>query len=329
MNSLNRSTALARELVHRTALAEVLLTDVQQEQEHVFTAAAQWSRSHPTFNRGGDGRHNPLLVAETMRELGICIPLKFYGVEEQWHFLIEELKFEIEPGAEPKAGYGGTEITCEVGVEVLAVGREGRGAVLGVAPAPGVVQRMRLSVRFVAEGGGEFARAEGVARFLTPTAYAVVRGRGRGREQGPGHVGRGDVGTCEHGCDCVQAARVLVVPDPAGVGVTSRSDLLIGLDPDDGRTVVLPTDPYHPFFFDHVSDHIPGMVLVEAVRQAAALQAGRPEWRVVGCQLRPLCFTEQDPPAEIVCLIDGPVTEFEVRQFGKASAVGRLWFEGG
>jgi 2-oxo-3-(phosphooxy)propyl 3-oxoalkanoate synthase len=334
---LNRSTPLARELVHRTALAEVLLTDVRQDREHVFTAAAQWTRSHPTFDRTGDGRHNPLIVAETMRELGICIPLLFYAVAADSRFLIEELQFDLEPDAEPRARYGGTEITCEVRTEPMVTGqrrpeahgpngREGAdNRDGGTATAP--PQQLRLSVRYLAEGR-EFAQAKGIARFLAPTAYAAVRSRRR-----PTH---------DASSENLQAT----TPDPAKVGVLNQPDLLIGLD-SEGRTLILPADPYHPFFFDHFSDHVPGMVLIEAARQAAVRQAGQPGWRVIGCTLRALCFTELDPPAEIVCTIDGtaarsvagsvtgpvtgpvaePVAEFEVRQFGNPTATGTLRFQ--
>jgi A-factor biosynthesis hotdog domain len=200
---LNRSSTLARELVHRTALAEVLLTDVQRGpgREHAFRAAAQWARSHPTFDRAGDGRHNPLLVAETLRELGICIPLQFYGVSADSHFLIEELRFAIQPEAEPRARYGGSDITCEVQAEPLQASRGHKPADKhGDPPEPGRherhdqagpsahpnggdrpgrstgPERLRLTARYLAEGR-KFAHADGIARFLSPAAYAAVRSR--------------------------------------------------------------------------------------------------------------------------------------------------------
>lgn len=315
---LNRSTPLARELVHRIALAEVLLTDVRRDGEHVFGAAAQWPRSHPTFDRAGDGRHNPLLVAETMRELGICIPLRFYEVPPDSRFLIEELRFAVNPAAEPRARYGGSEITCEVRTEPPATGhRPGRaddhpsgGAHDGRAAAK--VQRLGMSVRYFAEGR-EFARSDGIARFLTPSAYTALRSRHAPSPQPTAPNGR------------PPEAAEFVAPDPASVGLTRPQDMLIGLDPD-GRTRLLAADPYHPFFFDHYSDHVPGMVLIEAVRQAAVRQSGEPGWRIAECTLRARCFTELSPPAEIACTLDGTVAEFEIRQSGNQTAAGTLRF---
>ena len=331
--SPNRSSTLARELVHRTALAEVLLTDVQRApgREHAFRAAAQWARSHPTFDRAGDGRHNPLLVAETLRELGICIPLQFYGVPADSHFLIEELRFAIEPEAEPRARYGGSDITCEVQAEPLQASHDHRPADKHGDPPehgrhdpadPAVhpnggdrpgrstwPERLRLTVRYLA-GGREFAHADGIARFLPPAAYAAVRSRRA-------------TGTPADRSDPGQARPSM--PEPTLVGALRPEDLLIGLDAS-GRTRLLPADPYHPFFYDHYSDHVPGMVLIEAVRQAAVRQAGEPAWRIVSCALRALCFTEPDPPAEIACTITGPVADFEIRQLGRQTATGTLGF---
>ncbi|HEV2638080.1 MAG TPA: ScbA/BarX family gamma-butyrolactone biosynthesis protein [Actinocrinis sp.] len=310
--ALNRSTLLARDLVHRTALAEVLLTDVRPDREHTFTAAAQWARSHPTFDRAGDGRHNPLLVAETMRQLGICIPAQFYPVPPGARFLIEELAFSLDAAAEPRAGYGGSELTCGVLVDVLQAG------------SAGMVQRLRLTVRYHAEGR-EFAQADGIARFLPPAAYAAVRSRRCGISAMPLQSLSPESQTSKTPTPAVHLTRPATA-DPTLLGLARHQDLLIGLDSDD-RIRLVPADPFHPFFYDHFSDHVPGMVLIEAVRQAALHRAAAPGWRMAACALRALSFTEPDPPAEIVCAVTGSVADFEVRQFGAATAVGSLHFE--
>jgi hypothetical protein len=290
---LSRSTLIPRELVHRTSLAEVLLSDVQQVGEHTYRAAAQWSRSHPTFDRAGDGRHDPLMVAETLRQLGLCVPLRHYGVPPDSHFLIEELRFEIDPAAEPRAGFAGSEITCEVEVDELQSSRRGP------------LQRLHVTVRCLVDGR-EFARAEGVPRFLNPCAYAAVRSRKPADDP------------AEHALP--------VPPEPSQVGVQLAGDVLIGLDAKGGIRLA-PVDPYHPFFFDHFSDHIPGMVLIEAVRQAAALRMQVPRLRIAACILQAAHFTEPSPPARIACDVVGRVAEFEIRQLGRQTATGSLRFE--
>src|ERR1700759_4802429 len=94
---LSRSALVPRDLVHRIAPAGVLLTDVRWSGGDDFLAAAHWPRSHPTFDRTGEGRHNPLMVAETLRQLGLCVPLGFYGVGPDAHFLIERPALDLDP----------------------------------------------------------------------------------------------------------------------------------------------------------------------------------------------------------------------------------------
>jgi len=112
-------------------------------------------------------RHNPLMVAETLRQLGLCVPLGFYGVGPDEHFLIERLSFDLDALAEPHAGYGGTDVVCQVDVD-------------GIRPGAGKPLRgYRIHIRFQADGA-VFAEAEGSARVLTPAAFAVIRNRRTG-----------------------------------------------------------------------------------------------------------------------------------------------------
>ncbi|MDW6057783.1 AfsA-related hotdog domain-containing protein [Streptomyces sp. FXJ1.4098] len=76
---LSWSRTVAREAVHRASVAEVLLTDVRALGGDRFVAAVQWPRSHPTFPHGPDGRHHPLMVAETLRQLGIYLPSRHFA----------------------------------------------------------------------------------------------------------------------------------------------------------------------------------------------------------------------------------------------------------
>jgi len=297
---LNRSTPAPRELVHRTALAEVLLTDVRAVGGHRFTAAAQWPCSHPTFDRAGDGRHNPLLIAETLRELGICIPLQYYAVPPESRLLIGELEFSIDPEAEPRARHAGSEITCEV--------RADRFRPVEHSPP----RSLGLTARYLADGR-EFARAQGIARILSPAAYRAIRGRDT-RSIGPAPAPGSPA-----------AALAFAPPKPGLVGVAQAQDVLIGMDRG-GRVRLFPADPYHPFFFDHPSDHIPGLVVLEAVRQAVARHLAGAPTRMVSCELRALRFTEADPPAHIAYTVAGRSCDFEVWQDGALTAAGSLGF---
>jgi hypothetical protein len=314
--ALNRSALVAREFVHRLAPSQVLLTDVRATGLDEYRAAAQWPRAHPTFDRAGNGRHDPLMVAETLRQLGIYLPLRFYGVAADARLLIEELRFTLNPDTEPHARYAGTEITCVVhadrvdpdgGHGAARAGGGGRGVGGGAAShdghcahggsaGAGRLRNLGLRITLSAEGR-EFARADGVARILSSAAYRAVRSRAHGELP-----------------SAPEDVRLTAV-DPDRVGAPGPQDVLVAVDAR-GAVRIAPADPYHPFFYDHPSDHITGMILIGAVQQTAALQANEPRLRLRSCTLRALRFTEPGPPPTV-----------EIRQRGTVTATGEARFD--
>ncbi|TGB18071.1 A-factor biosynthesis protein [Streptomyces palmae] len=285
---LSWSRTVERELVHRASVAEVLLTDVHMCGPGEFLAAAAWTRSHPTFRRGRDDRHSPWMVVETLRQLGIYIPLRYYAVSATARFLITDVAFTLDPAAEPRARQAASEITCRVSVDGVRTPR-GR-------PAPaGLRMRARFSV-----GGRAFAVAWGGARFVDAAAYAVLRAGARTAP--PGGARRR--------------------PRPAAAGVESPADVVLSL----GRTGPLmdAADPRHPFLFDHGSDHVPGMALLEAARQAVALHSAGHFTRPTACHMKALRFTEHSPPARVECVQHDRTSVFRFRQGDSATAVGVL-----
>jgi hypothetical protein len=365
--ALSWSRTVDRRLVHRSSAAEVFLTDVRPSGPDQFAAAALWPRSHPTFPRGRDDRHSPLLIVETLRQLGIYLPLRHYGVARDARLLIRDLAFDLDPAAEPRAGYGATEVVCLA--EVGKLRREGPGL-----PPVG----LRLTVRYLS-GGREFARATGGARFAAPARYAELRGAGTAAAgpvlPAPAVLAPAVLGTSpstagpngtvpdapapdaaapdpaapdgappagpppngRNGSNIVSdspprttpamtptapCAPIAPRPGPAEVAVSSPSDVLVALA--DGLVLIDPADPLHPFFFDHPSDHVPGMALLEAARQSAALASGGRLLRPVGARLRAMRFTEARPAAAVECVDHGLTCVFRVRQGGGVTACGVL-----
>ncbi|QMU76745.1 A-factor biosynthesis protein [Streptacidiphilus sp. PB12-B1b] len=299
---LTWSRTVPRESVHRLSVAEVLLTDVLPAGPGRFAAAAQWPLSHPTFPRGGEGLHNPLMIVETLRQLGIYLPLRYCGVPPRSHFLITDVSYELDPAAEPRVRYGATEVTC-----LVEMGDVRRRA------ASGALSGMRLRARFLA-GGRTFAQAEGGARILDAEGYTALRGPGPGADGRPGAP------------DGHPRAPAGLRPAPEGLGVASPQDVMLALAPDGVR--VDPADPRHPYFFDHDSDHVPGMTLLEAARQAVAVQSEGRLQRPVGCGLRLLRFTEFSPAATVECTVHGTTCVFRIRQDAGPTAVGVLRYSG-
>lgn len=288
---LSWSRTVARESVHRASVAEVLLTDVVRLGETTFLAAAQWPRSHPTFPPAGDGGHSRLMVVETLRQLGIFIPSQFFSVPLESHFLIKDLYYGVDVATEPRLRSGATEITCLAEVDDLRPTRDGRG-----------LRGMRMRVHLSA-GGTTFARAGGNARFLDAGTYAALRGDSAGARAPRPSPRR---------------------PRPEAVDAILARDVLLAHS-GDGALELDPADHLHPFFFDHAGDHIPGMVLVEAARQAIALASDGELLRPTTFRLRTPCFTEFDPPARVECsLHNGRQASFRFRQGAGHTATGAL-----
>ena len=294
--SLSRSSLVPRELVHRSAPSGVLLTDVDRAGPNQFVAAAHWPRSHPTFDRSGDGRHHPLMVAETLRQLGLYLPLGYYGVSQDWHLLIDDLRFVIDSQTEPLASYAGTDITCRFELEHTRF--DGRG----------VLRAFGIRVCFLA-AATMFAVAEGHASVIPDAAYAAIRRR---TGAAGGDRSAGDIVTPP-----------LRRPAPESVGVPQPSDVLIAVD-SLGAVRLHPADPLHPFYFDHASDHLPGMCLAEGCRQAAALLYELPGFRMVEFEIEMPHFTELSPPPVIDCSRTGARYSAEVRQGGVCTVSARL-----
>ncbi|WP_063836170.1 ScbA/BarX family gamma-butyrolactone biosynthesis protein [Actinacidiphila yeochonensis] len=288
---LSWSRTVPRELVHRTSVAEVLLTDVRRTAAGMFEAAACWPRSHSTFPADGSDLHSPLLVVETLRQLGIYLPLRWFGVSPAAHMVIADVFFALMAEREPRAGHGGSEVACTVAVG--GVRRHADGSLAG----------LRLDVEFRAHGRA-FARAGGGARFLAPDRYAAVRaGRFGALQPPPGAGGR---------------------PHPDLLAVSRRADVVVSRRA--GVLVVDPADPRHPFYFDHPSDHVPGMVLLEAARQAAAEASGGTLLRPTSGRLVAEHFTEYLPAARVEAVPHHHTCVFRVRQGTARTAYGVLGY---
>ncbi|MYS23827.1 A-factor biosynthesis hotdog domain-containing protein [Streptomyces sp. DvalAA-14] len=290
-HGLSWSRTVAREMVHRRSVAEVLLTDVRRDRGGGFEAAASWPRSHPTFPHDGTDLHSPLILVETLRQLGIYIPLRYFDVPSASRLLITDLQFALMPDKEPRIGCGCSEITCRIAVSDIRTGSDGR------------TSGLRLHVTYLA-GGVPFAHAGGGARFLTSTRYADVRAdRLTGSRPPPTAEGR-------------PAPMRLAVTDWRDVVITRKADAL----------EVEPADPYHPFFFDHATDHVPGMVLLEAARQAAAEASDGVLLRPTSGHLFAVRFTEFAPPARVECVPHHLTCVFRIRQGAECSTYGVLGY---
>ncbi|MEU6479740.1 ScbA/BarX family gamma-butyrolactone biosynthesis protein [Streptomyces sp. NPDC047017] len=258
------TSTVPRELVHRSAVAEVLLTGWRRVDDTRFVMAAQWPRGHSFFTPVADGRHDPLIGCETLRQIGILLGHAGFGVPFGHQFLIQDLHFAVRP-QHLEVGYEPASLS--VFITCTKIDRRGEN-----------LSRLRFEAVFhrngqvAATGGGSFS-------CLAPKVYRRLRGA---------HV---------RGSDLHPRALGSAV-EPARVGRTSPMDVV--LSPTGARNRwLLRADTRHPVLFEHAVDHVPGMVLIEAARQATAAVLGLPRYLPVGIAGEFERYTELAPPCTI------------------------------
>ncbi|MGW0877708.1 ScbA/BarX family gamma-butyrolactone biosynthesis protein [Streptomyces sp. NPDC002740] len=258
------TTTVPKEFVHRASVAEVLLTDWARVDESRFTVAAQWPRGH-SFFAAVDGCHDPLIAAETIRQTGILLAHAEFGVPLGHHLLVEDLDVQVRPGHVRVAL---TPASLDVDVTCSQVRRRRGGALTGCRITVEIYRDGHLA----ATGGGSFI-------CVAPAVYRRLR----------------DARLPQGGRPRVLA---LTAPEPPqSVGRMSPVDVVLSPAGRPGSWQ-LRVDTRHPVLFDHPVDHVPGMVLLEAARQATAATLGR-ACLPLGITSEFLRYVELDTPCTV------------------------------
>ncbi|MFB8777841.1 ScbA/BarX family gamma-butyrolactone biosynthesis protein [Streptomyces broussonetiae] len=233
------TTTVPKEYVHRAAIAEVLLTDWVRTADDHFTVTAQWPRLHAYFATA-DGYHDPLIAAETIRQAGLLLAHAAYDVPLGHHFVMWDLAVDLAPDhlrLRPQPAAVTLQITCQ-----------------DIKYRGGRLAGMRLALTLHRDG----RPAGTAAATLTCVTPAVYR-RLRAPHTDGGHP----------------EPRPLPAPVPPHlVGRHHPGDVVLA-PTTRPRRWELRADTSHPVLFDHPVDHVPGMVLLEAARQAALADHGR------------------------------------------------------
>ncbi|MFD7132336.1 ScbA/BarX family gamma-butyrolactone biosynthesis protein [Streptomyces sp. NPDC059894] len=232
------TATVPRQLVHRAAVAETLLTGWRRTGADRFSVTAQWPRAHGLHVSSDWSAYDPLLVVETIRQSGTLITHAEYGVPLDHQFVLQE--FEVGTVAAQLAVGA---LPAEPQVDVVFTDVQYRG-------------RRPSSVRYTAH-----VLREGERVATADVAFICVGGPVYRRLRG----GR-------------TPDTVTAVPVPAGltaavVGRALPSDVVLAATGRPDRWQ-LRVDTAHPVFFDHPLDHVPGMLLLEGARQAARLRTG-------------------------------------------------------
>ncbi|UQX05351.1 ScbA/BarX family gamma-butyrolactone biosynthesis protein [Streptomyces sp. RerS4] len=232
------TTTVAKEYVHRAALSDVFLTGCTSTGPDAFTIDAQWPRCHG-FYVCDRGLYDPMLLCETIRQTLPLLTHTAYGVPFGHQLSWSRLRYAVNPHA-MRVERTPAELQLHVNCTNITYRR-------GLPVA--------LSMHYeITRGETLLAVASTVFHCHAPAVYQRLRA--------------GRAGT----------SGFWAMPDPT----PALSPALCRRDrPDD--VVLSPTadadrwrlrvDPTHPVLFDHPVDHVPGMMLLEAARQAAHASA--------------------------------------------------------
>ncbi|WP_328718771.1 transcriptional regulator [Streptomyces sp. NBC_00247] len=260
---------VSRQLVHKSAAGEVLLDRYERRGADTFSVTAQWPRAHCFYDVVA-GRHDPLLVAETARQ---CVPLLShlgYGAPADHSQIWENLTWSVEPDA-----LVADSAPAEIRLDVRCQDVVRRGDRLAA-----------LSMSVILRRDGALL-GSATTRFTNHPASVIARLRGPYRM-----VLSSDL-----------PATGLPAPLPAGhVGRDRPRDVVLSPG-DTPRTFGLRVDGRHPVLFDHTTDHVPGMLLVEAARQATQAVAFPDAALITGMAIEYHRYVELDRP----CLIEAEV----------------------
>ncbi|EDY55971.1 conserved hypothetical protein [Streptomyces sviceus ATCC 29083] len=221
------------ELCHRPDPEDRFPVDWLRLSEHRFLVSVNWPAAHRFFAPLPDGRQDPLLVAETTRQATMMLAHAEFGVPIGDQFVMRELGYRIEtPDFTVDNASGAIEVVVECSDVQLRAGR---------------LVGMRVDLRFQ-RLDQVLATSMGILVCTSARVYRRLRGERMSAPSRP--------------------VPLLAAVTPHETGRVDRKDVVLALSKHrPGWRLRL--DTTHPTLFARPNDHVPGMVLLEAARQAA------------------------------------------------------------
>ncbi|MGW3817942.1 ScbA/BarX family gamma-butyrolactone biosynthesis protein [Streptomyces sp. NPDC005046] len=298
---------LPKELVHRSAAAEVFLTDAERHSEDEIRLAARFPRRHAFYDDtlGPRTHHDPFLLLEACRQGIFVVAHRYLDVPPERKFLLRSVEFAVPDPAALVRGDRPTEAVITTRVEHRFRTRTG---------VTGLRLRFTLTI-----GAREALLARIDYSWMPPEDWTRLRAGQRGA------LGLPDVPVALRG------PRV----EPAQVGRRAPANTVISpprVASDGSHTAHLVAETTHATLYDHWVDHVPGMLELEAFRQLAlpaAVAAGSvrtPSALPVALTARFRRFAEMDLPLECrtAPVLPGADIECALRQSGAVAAEARV-----
>ncbi|CAM5317814.1 ScbA/BarX family gamma-butyrolactone biosynthesis protein [Streptomyces narbonensis] len=232
------TTHVPGEFVHRSDPTDIFPTGWTRLAENRFSVSARWPAAHPFFSPVAGDLHDPVLVAETIRQATMLVAHAELGVPLDEQFVMWGLGYTVDPET---LAVGGR--SSEVTVDLLCSDVVRRGS---------SVRSMRVDMMLTRDGR-HLATGSALTRCTSALAYRRIRGERLAALGRP----------------------VPLIPGvaPQLVGRESSKDVVLGAGARPGQWQ-LRINTAHGTLFRRPNDHVPGMVLLEAARQAATLTTG-------------------------------------------------------
>ncbi|MDX3804038.1 ScbA/BarX family gamma-butyrolactone biosynthesis protein [Streptomyces sp. AK04-3B] len=232
--AVSRTVRVAKDLVHKHDGGQVLLSGLKRLAEDEFLVAADWTDAGRLVAAGDRGEGSAVLLTETIRQTFPLLSHAGYDVPFDHRLLWSEYRYTLNLGTLREEGVGGRpdlHIRCHD-----VVRRRGR------------VSALSLDVT-VLRDGEQLATAHTRFTIQPPAIYERLRG-----SHGDAHR-------------MLELARSRPLPPPvSGAGEEFRDVVLSPTDATDRWQLRI--DTHHPMYFDHPADHAPGILLLEAAKQA-------------------------------------------------------------
>ncbi|MFC9505299.1 ScbA/BarX family gamma-butyrolactone biosynthesis protein [Streptomyces sp. NPDC057002] len=281
----NRFETVSPVLTHKTNQDEVLLRSWRRTAPDAFTVTAAWPATHPFYvNRLG--LHDPLMLSETVRQTLPLLSHGAYNVPFGHQLLWKDFSWTLDPAAAHADG-GPAELELHITCDEVTYRRERASAI-----------SLRVDVE---RDGRPLASVRSRFTVQDRTVYNRLRG--------------------PYADAAAATARAVPLPPPAGLTPFGRDrfeDVVLAATDRPDRWQ-LRVDTTHPILFDHLVDHAPGMLLLEAARQAALATAHPDTVTVTGMETDFVRYAEMDIPCwlEAEQLADPDQVRISARQHGK------------
>jgi hypothetical protein len=249
VEELQTDQPLARQVLHKTALEQIFVTDwMLGPGDDWCTIAARLPLAHARFSDTAAPYHDIVLMAEAVRQAGLVVAEEWIRVPDDRQFLLRELKVELDPIEHARR----TRETCGVLIsqdpssEVKM--RPGRSMAGGM-------MRSRITI-----GGRPAGTSDVMGAWVPNSFYDNFRGSNRDAESGAGlpePTPRADVET-----RVGKRNRANSVLTPLRASGEPR-----------GYEASLVIETADPTFFDHRLDHVPGLLLLEGIQQVSVAAA--------------------------------------------------------